>query len=134
MGFKDLFEFNLALLCKTAWRIVNNYEELWIKVLRGLYFPDGDFLQGRKGGGVSWGWINVFEGMSTMLKGLIWSVGNGRKIKIWNDPWIPDLENFILDLQDNVEINEEDKVALLMDGHARQWDQSPSKDKINDEN
>lgn len=42
MGFKDLFSFDMSLLRKTAWKVLNNSDELWVLLLRGLYFLDGD--------------------------------------------------------------------------------------------
>ncbi|KAF7812377.1 reverse transcriptase [Senna tora] len=38
MGFKYLSSFNLALVAKHACRVLNNPNELWVKVLKGLYF------------------------------------------------------------------------------------------------
>lgn len=48
MGFKNLEVLNLALLCKLVWMILINPQELWFKVLTGLYFRDKDFLQATK--------------------------------------------------------------------------------------
>ena len=37
-GFKDLESFNLALLDKQWWRIINNEDSMSFKVLQGKYF------------------------------------------------------------------------------------------------
>ncbi|CAL1391120.1 unnamed protein product [Linum trigynum] len=49
MGFKDFHQFNMALLVKQGWKILNGKEETWIKLLKGLYFPYGDFMEAEKG-------------------------------------------------------------------------------------
>lgn len=48
LGFKDFSLMNSALLAKQAWRIIQNPNALWVRVLQGLYFPDGDFLRPRE--------------------------------------------------------------------------------------
>lgn len=43
LGFKDLIAFNTAMLGKQAWRISQNPETLVSKVMKGLYYPQGEF-------------------------------------------------------------------------------------------
>ncbi|CAN1336742.1 Uncharacterized mitochondrial protein AtMg00310 [Linum perenne] len=45
LGFKDFRTFNLALLAKQGWRLIQEDEKPWEKLLKGLYFNDTDFLQ-----------------------------------------------------------------------------------------
>lgn len=44
LEFKDLRLFNIALLGKQLWRLVNNKETLCYHVLSSKYFPDGDLF------------------------------------------------------------------------------------------
>lgn len=44
MGFKDLRIFNFALLAKMAWRMIQEPEALWMRLLKGLYFPREELL------------------------------------------------------------------------------------------
>lgn len=39
LGFRDLINFNKAMLGKQAWRIAQNPSSLWSQTFKGLYFP-----------------------------------------------------------------------------------------------
>lgn len=62
MGFRNLHDFNIALLAKQSWRILHEPYALWVRVLKGRYFLDGKFLEAQKGGRASWAWANILEG------------------------------------------------------------------------
>jgi hypothetical protein len=89
MGFKDIHCFNLALLAKQVWRILEEPESLCARVLRAKYFPNGDLLNAPTKKGSSFTWQSVWAGVQTFKKGHIWRVGNGQNINIWEDEWIP---------------------------------------------
>ena len=44
MGFIKLHEFNLALLGKQGWQLVNESESLVARVFKGKYYHDAGFL------------------------------------------------------------------------------------------
>jgi len=62
LGFKDLMDFNKAMLGKQAWRFVQTPNALWCKVLKSIYFPRGDFWPANKGYRPSWGWQSLLMG------------------------------------------------------------------------
>ena len=51
MGFRDIHYFNLVLLSKQAWRLLDNPESLCATILRAKYFPEEDLaaLRDEKG-------------------------------------------------------------------------------------
>lgn len=91
LGFKDFVSFNLALLAKQGWRILTSPDDLWVRIIKGIYFPNTDFMSAVKGARASWAWSSILEGRKLLEGKLCWSIGNGRDVDFWHDPWIPDL-------------------------------------------
>lgn len=91
LGFKDLQNFNKALLAKQAWPILTNPTSLIARLYKGLYFPCIDFLQAKNGSQASYGWKSIQEGKALLHKGIRHRIGNGQSIRIWEDPWLPTL-------------------------------------------
>ncbi|KAG7556714.1 Ribonuclease H domain [Arabidopsis suecica] len=91
LGFKDLHEFNRALLAKQSWRILTNPSCLLARLYKGLYYPNNTYLKAKDGYQASYGWKSVQEGKILLQQGLRARIGNGQSIKIWEDPWLPTL-------------------------------------------
>ncbi|GMJ05563.1 hypothetical protein HRI_004225500 [Hibiscus trionum] len=89
MGFRDLSNFNVALLAKQGWRLITNPESLLARTLRARYFPRDDFLSARLGSNPSYTWRSIWASRALLEKGLCWRVGNGSNISIWNSFWLP---------------------------------------------
>jgi hypothetical protein len=89
MGFRDFHSFNLAMLAKQAWRLINDPQSLCARVLGAKYYPHGDILKAGPKAGSSFTWQSILAGLTTFKRGYIWRVGDGESIKIWDDPWIP---------------------------------------------
>ncbi|KAL9839821.1 putative ribonuclease H domain, reverse transcriptase zinc-binding domain-containing protein [Arabidopsis thaliana] len=119
LGFKDLHQFNRALLAKQAWRILTNPQSLLARLYKGLYYPNTTYLRANKGGHASYGWNSIQEGKLLLQQGLRVRLGDGQTTKIWEDPWLPTLpprpaRGPILD--------EDMKVADLWRENKREWD------------
>ncbi|KAF7843116.1 reverse transcriptase [Senna tora] len=93
LGFRDFEAFNVALLAKLAWRLLMCLNELWVKVIKGIYFPNSSFLEARKGARASWGWSSLIVGRDALKLDLGWRVGDGEQIRIFGDRWLPSLED-----------------------------------------
>lgn len=70
LGFRSFMAFNKVLLAKTAWRLIQNPQDVWCQILKGIYFPKTDFMNATKGPKASWYWSNILEGRDLLEKGL----------------------------------------------------------------
>ena len=77
------------MLARQAWRLIQSPESLCVRLLRAKYWPTGDLFAAKEGPGISYTWRSLLRGLNALRNGLIWRVGNGEKIRIWDDPWIP---------------------------------------------
>ncbi|KAK1682721.1 hypothetical protein QYE76_043569 [Lolium multiflorum] len=89
LGFRDLHSFNMAMLARQGWRIIQAPDSLCSRVLRAKYFPNGNILTAVDVPGMSYVWRSILKGMQLLKEGLIWRVGDGSQISIWSDPWLP---------------------------------------------
>ncbi|KAK5842469.1 hypothetical protein PVK06_004831 [Gossypium arboreum] len=86
IGIRDISLFNLALLGRQVWRLINN-KELCYKVLSSKYFPDGNIFNSKKVDKASFTWTSIAAAANTFKDGFGWQVGNGNKINIKEDNW-----------------------------------------------
>lgn len=68
LGFRDLRAYNLALLAKTFWRMMQEPNALWAQVLKSSYFPSSSPMEARKGASPSWIWSSILEGRDLLKK------------------------------------------------------------------
>jgi hypothetical protein len=68
LGFRDIELFNLAMLAKQAWRILQNPNTLSARILKAVYFPSTDFLDAGVGHAPSQVWRALVEGRDAMRK------------------------------------------------------------------
>jgi hypothetical protein len=88
MGFRNIEVFNTALLAKQGWRILQAQDSLVRRILKEKYFPQGSFLQAQLGRNPSYACLSIFNARKVLERGLMWRVGNGDNIQIWQDKWI----------------------------------------------
>ena len=88
LGFKDLTDFNTAMLGKQLWRLIEKPNTLFSRVFKGRYYRNASPLEPIRSYSPSYGWRNITSARSLVCKGLIKRVGTGSSISVWNDPWI----------------------------------------------
>lgn len=66
--FRDLWDFNTAMLTKMASRLQDNPTALWAQVVRGMYYPRSDLMEAKRGVHPSWAWSSILQGRDVMLK------------------------------------------------------------------
>ncbi|CAN1829772.1 LINE-1 retrotransposable element ORF2 protein [Linum perenne] len=93
LGFRSFKEFNLSFLAKLTWKIIQQPEALWVRLLKALYFPNGNFVTVAKHRRSSWIWSSVIKGRETLMKGLRRCIGNGESTWL-DEAWFPEAEDF----------------------------------------
>jgi hypothetical protein len=89
MGFRDLACFNKALLAKQIWRMWKDLSSLVARIMKAKYHPDCSIIKATRGRKPSFAWRSIQSSSDLIREGLIWRVGNGEKIRIWQDKWLP---------------------------------------------
>ena len=84
-----MYGFNVAMLSRQTWMIVQNPDTLCAKLLKARYFPDTHILEAIPKGGISYAWRSVLHGLELFKEGYIWRIGDGADVNIWSDRWIP---------------------------------------------
>lgn len=97
LGFRDLGVFNEALLGRQAWRLVHGDNTLLGRVMKAKYYPHTSFLEAGLGYSTSYSWRSIWGVKALIKEGMVWRVGKGNNVRIWEDPWlISDDGRFIL--------------------------------------
>ncbi|KAK2657966.1 hypothetical protein Ddye_011018 [Dipteronia dyeriana] len=88
MGFRNLINFNRALLTQQVWRLIKNPGSLAAKVLKHLYFCSCSVLEAEDGRKGSFLWHSLCLGRGLIDAGSRWRIGCGSGVSIYNDKWI----------------------------------------------
>jgi hypothetical protein len=89
LGFRDIENFNLALLARQAWRLLLNPESLSARILKAVYYPTSDLLEAMCGSHPSQVCRTLIEGRDAMQQGLMRRIGTCENTLAWNQNWIP---------------------------------------------
>ncbi|KAJ1433127.1 Ribonuclease H-like superfamily [Sesbania bispinosa] len=125
LGFRDFQALNIAHLAKQASRILSNPNSLWAKVLKGIYHPNQDFLNAKKGRRPSWVWASIIDGRDFMRRNGRWSIANGEDISITRDRWLNSG-----DLVPTTHGAEEGKLDSLINLPNRSWNLTRIRDSL----
>lgn len=88
LGFKRRAK-NIALLPKLNWRMYQEQEALWAKVILNKYCASSR----RRSRDLeklpfSPNWKAINLGFPTFKKGIFWGIGNGTRVNVWLDNWV----------------------------------------------
>jgi hypothetical protein len=119
LGFRDLYGFNMAMLSRQAWRLLDNPNSLCGRVLKARYFPTSSILEATAAPGISYTWRSILKGVSLLKEGLVWRIGDGKNIRIWRDNWLP--RNFALKPQQGKTRCRYRRVEQLVDNISGTW-------------
>lgn len=82
IGFKDMKLFNVSLLGRQLWRLVNHKDTLCYAVLSAKYFSNGDPFNPKHVDKPSYAWTSLCMAARSLKTDFGWQVGEGSFIKI----------------------------------------------------
>ncbi|CAN1837440.1 Putative ribonuclease H protein At1g65750 [Linum perenne] len=84
------------MLGKQGWKLFSNPNTLVSRVYKAKYYPKEDFLQAEEGYSPSYVWKSVRASQDIIRRGFRWKIGDGRNVKVWDDPWLrEDADRFV---------------------------------------
>ena len=119
MGFRDIQKFNDAMLAKQVWHLLTKEDSLFYRLFEAKFFPRGSILKAKEGIR-SFAWKSILKGRDLVQKGLLWRVGNGSSIRIYQDNWLPN-PSFKKVLSSPNYFDGLKKVSALIDSDRRSW-------------
>ncbi|KAA3473892.1 reverse transcriptase-like protein [Gossypium australe] len=102
LGFRNMSQFNIAMLAKQGWRLIN--------------YPNS--LLARLGNLPSLTWKSIWAAKGLLCSGMGWRVGWGTGILVWEDHWIPGKDAEVWSHRNNNEIK---LVSDLIDATNNVW-------------
>lgn len=130
LGLKQLRSFNIAMLAKQGWRILNNSNPLVTAILKARYFPHTAFLNADLGVNPSYVWRSILEASEALKANCRRKIGNGASTRVWFDQLLPDFENGFLSTPMPGHL-QNIMVSGLMDMEGRNWDRDVLNDIFN---
>ncbi|GAU32980.1 hypothetical protein TSUD_358470 [Trifolium subterraneum] len=88
LGFRKLEAFNMAMVAKQAWNIIQNPESLAAKLIKARYFPHSSLLEASLGYNPSYAWRSIWKAKQILLHGCRWRIGSGDRVCVMYDPWL----------------------------------------------
>jgi hypothetical protein len=86
LGIKDLYKFNISLMCKWRWKLERE-EGPWQEFMRRKYLGEAWIQWGRHRAGDSPLWSDMLHIREVYLCGRRMNVGNGHRTSFWGDAW-----------------------------------------------
>ena len=84
MGFKDLCNFNKAMLAKQVWRLIEDKESLFYRVFKVKYFPNCSIFEAKSSYG-SFAWKSILWSRDLIERGSFWRISDGKSVQIYKD-------------------------------------------------
>ncbi|CAL9013279.1 unnamed protein product [Prunus brigantina] len=130
MGFRNIHDFNRALLAKQGWRLVTDQTSFWALMMKSRYFPSCTFLQASKCARASWAWASLLEGRKVIMRGSQWQILNGTRVRLWIDKWVPvSIDGLLHPINEEI-VDENALVSEIINPISKSWDLSTLNGRI----
>ena len=80
LGFRDLENFNEALLAKQCWRILLQPNLQMSKVIRARYLRDRNLFESKVKNSDCWVWKSISSARELLAKGIMKRIGDGNAV------------------------------------------------------
>ena len=106
---------------KQVWRILTCPDSLVARIYKTMYFPTTSILEAGQWSNPSIIWRSLHASAQHLTHGVRLRVGTRSHIKLWKDPWLPDVENPYV-TSPPMEGLEELNVSSLKSNDGMRWD------------
>lgn len=92
LGIRKINVLNKALIANIGWTLAKG-EADWCSIIRGKYLDREQFYYNLSVVDLpqrSKLWNNILKSRLVVREGLKWQLGNGRKVRFWEDVWAED--------------------------------------------
>jgi hypothetical protein len=94
LGLRKMKEVNLALITKLGWKLLTNFDSMWVAQLHCKYLLTSSFLSPPSFSSSSWLWKGILKSISIISKGACNRIHSLSSLPIWSSTWIPSLSSF----------------------------------------
>jgi hypothetical protein len=100
--------------------LIQNSEGLATNILKEKYYLQGSFLEANLGRQPSYVWRSIWNAKRLLGEGLVWRIGNGKKVSIWSDKWAPTSTGGYIQSPIKI-LDQEAQVSELLDIDTNCW-------------
>ncbi|KAK5839190.1 hypothetical protein PVK06_007960 [Gossypium arboreum] len=118
LGMRQIRDQNIAFLLKLGYKLVSDDEALWVRVLKSKYGVNGFLPTSIEKANCSFLWKSLSKVWSLLHDNLIWTVGDGNRIRCRKDQWIPNVGPLIKYLPALANINTDCLLSDLVTGEG----------------
>jgi hypothetical protein len=94
LGFRRMHDFNLSLISKLGWKLLSNFDCLWVNQLQKKYIKYGNFISSPNVSSSSWIWKGIQKIKPFISAGACLTVSRNSTASIWSTNWVPSLPSF----------------------------------------